>query len=492
MPNAPKSFTAAIVVVLLGAGTASAFTLWNDFRASALLPDQTVTVRVENPPVAGAIHSILYAQGGVQEAPLSTVADGPGTLEARVPGPVSGPRGYGFRRALPGALDVLPVPLAAGATPAPADLTRLAADPVGDEPTGRAHLDLTECRIGSNGTRLYAALANVSGGFPVSSGLTFFSYLLGIKDPAVADPDTLFAMIHTVTAAGIIAPGLYQINGTGVSDLVKIGEITATVLAAQNTLLLSCALADLEANAVFRRWYDTADPRLDVAAFSQRITLLGGTQETDRTAGGIWHLRQVRLDAGPNELPALSELSVPAPGSGGFVSVVYADADGHCPVIAEVTFPGGEAFFLRPQTLDYGSPVVYRSEAALPPLAQGGAGPASVRFSDNLSDVVTLTQATSSAALPTPALRLRASPNPFNPVTVIAYELAAPGRATLAVYGVDGRHVVTLAAGYHDRGRHAVSWNGADAQGRPLASGLWFARLSGDAGTVTHKLVLNK
>lgn len=292
-----------MIAVMAGAGAAHAFTWWNELRASALLPDQTVTIRVENPPVAGATHSILYAQGGVQEAPLAAVADGPGTFEARVPGPVSGQRGYGFRLARPGALDVLPVPLAGGATPVLSDLTRLATDAIGDETSGRAHLDLTDCRIASNGTRLYAALSNVSGGFPVSSGLTFFSYLLGIKDPAVADPDTLFAMIHTVSAAGIIAPGLYQINGTGISDLVKIGEITATVLTGQNTLLLSCALADLEANPVFRRWYDPADPRVDAAAFSQRITLLGGAQETDRTPGGVWHLRRIWLDAGPNNLP---------------------------------------------------------------------------------------------------------------------------------------------------------------------------------------------
>ena len=92
------------------------------------------------------------------------------------------------------------------------------------------NLDLTECRIGRDGTRLYAALTNAGGGFPVNSGLTFFSYLLGINNPADSDPDTVFAMIHTITAAGIIAPGLYQINGTGIDDLVRIGDITATVL----------------------------------------------------------------------------------------------------------------------------------------------------------------------------------------------------------------------------------------------------------------------
>ncbi|MBK8167350.1 MAG: T9SS type A sorting domain-containing protein [bacterium] len=492
MRTASSSCLAVIVAVLAIPGAARAFTLWNDIRASALLPDQTVIIRVENPPVAGATQAVLYAQGGVQEVPLASVPDGPATYEARVPGPVSGPRGYGFRLLRPGNLDVMAVPLAPGATPAPADLTRLATDAAGDETSGRAHLDLVDCRLGTDGTRLQAALTNVSGGFPVSSGLTFFSYLLAIKDPAVPDPDVLFAMIHTVTAAGIIAPGLYRIEGTGVDDLVKIGEITVSVLAAQNTLLLSCALADLEADPAFQSWYDPVDPRLDVAGLSQRITLLGGAQETDRTPGGVWHLRQVRLESGPNTLPSLSDLAVPAPGSGGFVSVLYQDADGHCPVFAQLLLPDGEVFPLRPQSLDYAQPVVYRSDAGLAPLESGSAGTVTVRFSDNLDDVVTLTQAVSAAPLPAAVLRLEASPNPFNPATVLSFELAEPGPVTLAVYGIDGRLVATLAEGQHSQGRHEVTWDGTDARGQRVASGVWFARLTGADGIVTRKLALSK
>ena len=134
--------------------------------------------------------------------PAAAVADGPSTIEAMAPGPVTGRRYYGFRLEQPGQIDLLPVRLADGTTPARGDLTRLAVDPVGDEIFGRVNLDLTECRISRDGNRLYAALSNAGGGFPVSSGLTFFSYLLGINQPGVADPETVFAMIHTVSVAG--------------------------------------------------------------------------------------------------------------------------------------------------------------------------------------------------------------------------------------------------------------------------------------------------
>ncbi|MDO9694772.1 MAG: FlgD immunoglobulin-like domain containing protein [Candidatus Latescibacteria bacterium] len=488
-----RQFTLTLVLCggIAAAGPAAAFTHWNDLRASALLPPGTVTIRTESAQGPGLVNTILYAQGGVQEAPLSLVPDGPSTLEATVPGPTTGRRYYGFRLVQPGALDLLPVRLADGVTPARTDLTRLAVDPVGDEVFGRVNLDLTDCRIGRHGTRLFAALTNAGGGFPVSSGLTFFSYLLGINNPADSDPDTVFALIHTITAAGIIAPGLYQINGTGIDDLVKIGDITATVLPGENTLLLSCELADLEAHPVFQGWYDPDDPRLGVAGFSQRITVLGGAQQADQTPGGIWHLREVALDPGVNQLPLLSDLALPAAGTGGAVSVVYSDADGHCPVIAELVFDGDVVFPLRPQTLDYGAPVVYRSDPDLPPLETGNWAQVAARFSDDLSNVVESTQAAVGVDDTRPILQLRAAPNPFNPTTKIQYDVPVDGRVMLKVYDVRGSLVRTLVDADRPRGSHRAAWDGRDTSGRGMASGSYFARLEvgGKIETVRMSLV---
>jgi hypothetical protein len=485
------TLTVTLLAGLLAASPAPAYTLWNDIRASALLPGDSVTVRTESARGPGLVSTILFAQDGVQEAPLAAVLDGPSTLAATVPGPVAGRRHYGFRLVQAGALDVLPVRLADGVTPARSDLTRLAEDPAGDETSGRAHLDLVDCRIGRDGTRLYAALTNVGGGFPVSSGLTFFSYLLGIRNPADSAPDTVLALIHTVTAAGIIKPGLYQVNGTGISDLVKIGEITATELPGENTLVLSCALADLEANPFFRSWYDPTDPRLDVAGFSQKITLLGGVQETDRTPGGIWHLREVALEPGPNRLPQLADLALPAPGTGGTVSVVYGDADGHCPVVAELVFDGGEVYPLRPETLDYGLPVVYRSAAGLPPVEAGNWTQVVARFSDNLTDVVELTRANVSVADARPVgAHLRASPNPFTDRTRITFELRCAQPGQLLVYDAAGRRVATLIDGTLAAGSHAHAWDGRDAAGRRQPAGVYYCRLRCAEQDVAHRLIL--
>ena len=173
-----------------------------------------MTIRVENPAGGGFENYLLYAEDGVAEEPMILVPDGPSTLTATVPGPVDETRYYGFRLLNGEELDFMPVRIADDVAPVPHDLTRVATDPSGDELFGYINLDLVDCRVGLTGTRLYTALKNAGGGFPVNQGFTFFGYLLGVADPAQADPDTVFALMYTYEQAGIISPGLYKIFGT--------------------------------------------------------------------------------------------------------------------------------------------------------------------------------------------------------------------------------------------------------------------------------------
>lgn len=96
-------------------------------------------------------------------------------------------------------------------------------------------------------------------------------------------------------------------------------------------------------------------------------------------------------------------------------------------------------------------------------------------------------------AVPAPAGRgLEAFPNPFNPVTVIAFELAVPGRVDLSVHDVLGRRLRTLVAGPLEAGRHEVPWGGLGARGERVASGVYFVRLRTEAGAETRKILLAK
>jgi C1A family cysteine protease len=85
-----------------------------------------------------------------------------------------------------------------------------------------------------------------------------------------------------------------------------------------------------------------------------------------------------------------------------------------------------------------------------------------------------------------------ARPNPFNPVTTIAFALPEAGPARLAVYNVSGRLVAVLAEGVLDAGEHEAVWNGRDATGRQLGSGVYFVRLEVAGSVSTRKMVMVK
>ncbi|MDH5628111.1 MAG: S8 family peptidase, partial [Candidatus Krumholzibacteria bacterium] len=91
-----------------------------------------------------------------------------------------------------------------------------------------------------------------------------------------------------------------------------------------------------------------------------------------------------------------------------------------------------------------------------------------------------------------PALAARvairaARPNPFNPATVIDFQLSAPGRVSLSVYDVTGRLVDTLLDdAYRSAGVHSERYQSS------RASGVYFVRLTAGGETATRKVVLLK
>jgi subtilisin family serine protease len=89
-----------------------------------------------------------------------------------------------------------------------------------------------------------------------------------------------------------------------------------------------------------------------------------------------------------------------------------------------------------------------------------------------------------------PGLRLSSAPNPFNPTTEIAFETAAAAQVDLSVYDVTGRRVRRLLSEAIGAGSHRAVWDGRDAGGRAVASGVYFARLAAGPSTKTISLVL--
>jgi hypothetical protein len=83
-------------------------------------------------------------------------------------------------------------------------------------------------------------------------------------------------------------------------------------------------------------------------------------------------------------------------------------------------------------------------------------------------------------------------PNPFNPRTTIAFDLAAVGPASLRVFDLLGKHVRTLVDGTLAVGRHEAVWDGLDDSGRRVASGVYFVRLNAQGVDDLRKMVLLK
>ena len=83
-------------------------------------------------------------------------------------------------------------------------------------------------------------------------------------------------------------------------------------------------------------------------------------------------------------------------------------------------------------------------------------------------------------------------PNPFNPATTIRFELARGGLVNLSVYDAAGAFVAPIVNTTFGAGPHDVRWNGTDARGRRVASGVYFYRLTAHGTELTRKMMLLK
>ncbi|RMG67222.1 MAG: T9SS C-terminal target domain-containing protein [Calditrichaeota bacterium] len=81
-------------------------------------------------------------------------------------------------------------------------------------------------------------------------------------------------------------------------------------------------------------------------------------------------------------------------------------------------------------------------------------------------------------------------PNPFNPSTVIRFQLNRSGPVRLQVFNALGQLVRTLVDGALAAGVHQVRWDGTDARGRRVAAGVYLYRLEAAGEARVRKMVL--
>jgi len=88
-------------------------------------------------------------------------------------------------------------------------------------------------------------------------------------------------------------------------------------------------------------------------------------------------------------------------------------------------------------------------------------------------------------------------PNPFNPETWIPYQLAKSAEVTITIYAVNGQMVRRLALGHQPAGMYqsrsrAAYWDGKNAFGEPVASGIYFYTLTAGDFSATRKMLVRK
>jgi len=83
-------------------------------------------------------------------------------------------------------------------------------------------------------------------------------------------------------------------------------------------------------------------------------------------------------------------------------------------------------------------------------------------------------------------------PNPFNPTTTIAFDMAKEGRVSIEIYNVKGQRVRVLADAVYGVGQHSLVWNGLSDDGRSVGSGMYFYRMVAGEYKGVRKMVMIK
>ena len=81
-------------------------------------------------------------------------------------------------------------------------------------------------------------------------------------------------------------------------------------------------------------------------------------------------------------------------------------------------------------------------------------------------------------------------PNPFNPSTIIPYQLPASMHVRLEVFNLLGQRIATLVDGERGAGAHTAEWDATDAAGQAVGAGVYLYRLSGEGAKITRRMLL--
>ena len=83
-------------------------------------------------------------------------------------------------------------------------------------------------------------------------------------------------------------------------------------------------------------------------------------------------------------------------------------------------------------------------------------------------------------------------PNPFNPVTILSYELPKDAMVNITIFDMMGRIVNNLVSSQQRAGDKSVQWNATNNTGQPVSAGLYLYTIQAGQFRQTRKMVLLK
>ena len=147
------------------------------------------------------------------------------------------------------------------------------------------------------------------------------------------------------------------------------------------------------------------------------------------------------------------------------------------------------------EDLDYEEQTSY---TVIVDVSDGSDGLDRITVTINITDVAgAAPSAETSPIIPNKTALLTNFPNPFNPETWIPYQLAKPAEVTLTIYDIRGVVVRELKlghqpAGFYQSRSRAIHWDGRNAFGEKVATGIYFYTLKAGDFNATRKLLIRK
>lgn len=469
-----------------------ALSFWSNIRNSSYTEEDQIHIRSETVDLPGLETEMFYTtSAGWQNIDMTNVNGL--TYEAVIPAIPDDTQYCRFRTVTDTLVGMMPSFHENDVFPADIDLGLIDEDPLGDNlDPDVPDLDLTGNYFGYSNTRFYTGISNSTGSYPLDVGGlfpdTYYFYVTTIINPETVLIDSVvYAMIYGDIPL-FLDSGLYKIGGTEFSleAFELIGDIEVEVVNGQ--LQLACDIETLTNDEDFGEWPNITNT-IGVEMFTARLVIPTDFLITDLAKLSLQNIDQYEIAPFTNMLPQISQLNGT---NAGLFTCTYFDDNSHFPIIAEVIVDG-ETYQMNALGYDFSDEVTFEITTGL-----YGWEEATFRFSDNNYEFVEEIIINNSGIdeLLNSQYTLCNYPNPFNPTTIISFDLPEylSRDIELIIYNMKGQKVktfpVTLSGVEGSKHNYSIAWNGTDENNQPVSSGIYFYQLIVDGKHVAQNKCL--